>query len=64
LSGTPGAPLPPDTPLHAVVVERLETVNGTAGVVYWDPRGSYRWQPIASFEKFFNAAGGDFVWPL
>jgi hypothetical protein len=64
LSSTPGAPLPPDTPLHAVVVERLETVNGTAGVVYWDPRGSYRWQPIASFEKFFNAAGGDFVWPL
>jgi hypothetical protein len=49
---------------HAVVVERLETVDGTAGVVYWDPRGTYRWQPAATFEKFFNAAGGVFVWPL
>ena len=48
-------------PLHAVVVEGLETVNDVPGVNIYDPAGWYYWQPIKALQTYFN---GEFVMPL
>lgn len=45
-------------PLHAVVVEGLETVNDVPGVNIYDPAGWYYWQPIKALQTYFT---GDFV---
>ncbi len=50
-----------DSPLHAVVIEGLETQGGVAGLNVYDPAGWYYWQPIKAFEKYFT---GDFIKPI
>lgn len=49
------------SPLHAVVIEGLETVGDVPGVNIYDPAGWYYWQPIKAFQTYFT---GDFVKPL
>jgi hypothetical protein len=47
-----------DSPLHAVVIEGLETVDKVPGVNIYDPAGWYYWQPIKALQTYFT---GDFV---
>lgn len=47
--------------LHAVVVEGMELRGGQLGVVIYDPVGSFYWQPVKVFQKFFN---NEFIKPL
>jgi hypothetical protein len=49
------------SPLHAVVIEGLETVGDVPGVNIYDPAGWYYWQPIKAFQTYFTS---DFVNPL
>jgi hypothetical protein len=46
------------SPLHAVVIEGLETVDKVPGVNIYDPAGWYYWQPIKALQTYFT---GDFV---
>jgi hypothetical protein len=50
-----------DIPLHAVVVEGLETRAGALGLKIYDPAGDTYWQPLSTFRKFFT---GEFVTPI
>ncbi len=50
-----------DAPLHAVVIEGVETQGGVSGLVIYDPLGSVDWQPIQTFQKYFT---NGFVKPL
>lgn len=43
-----------DAPLHAVVVEGLETQGGVAGLRIYDPVGFSYWQPMSQWQKFFT----------
>jgi hypothetical protein len=46
------------SPLHAVVIEAVETQGGVNGLRIYDPVGWVYWQPITSFQKYFT---GEFV---
>jgi hypothetical protein len=47
-----------NSPLHAVVVEAVETQGGVSGLRIYDPVGWIYWQPIQSFQKYFT---GEFI---
>lgn len=44
--------------LHALVIEGAEVRGGILGLKIYDPLGSYYWQPISTFAKYFT---GEFV---
>ncbi len=50
-----------DSPLHALVVEGLETQGGVSGLRIYDPLGWTYWQPIKAFQSYFDDV---FVHPL
>jgi hypothetical protein len=43
---------------HAIVVESTEIRNGVPGVNIYDPVGTFYWQPLKTFGRFFR---GDYV---
>ena len=48
-------------PLHAIVIEGIETRAGVTGLSIYDPVGWVYWQPITKFQKYFTQ---HFVMPI
>lgn len=46
-------------PLHAVVVEGVESRAGVLGLTIYDPVGFSYWQPLSTFRRFFT---GEFIY--
>jgi hypothetical protein len=43
-----------DVPLHAVVVEGLESRSGVAGLRIYDPGGFSYWQPLSTWQRYYD----------
>jgi hypothetical protein len=54
------AELKEGSPVHALVVEGLETRGTVQGLKIYDPMGWVYWQPVETFERFFQ---GGFLKP-
>jgi hypothetical protein len=54
------ATLEEGSPVHALVVEGLETRGTVLGLKIYDPMGWVYWQPVETFERFFQ---GGFLRP-
>ncbi len=44
----------PRAPLHALVVEGVETMGGVTGLRIYDPVGRVYWQPVRTFQRYFT----------